>query len=59
MINKSFEEFGWKVEASLEIGLFSFHKLVIYNDLEQKQRSISKNQLVRAIAGVKNTQLNY
>ena len=57
VINQSFEKFGWKVQTSLEIGLFSFHKLVIYKDLDTNAESISKNQLIRAIAGVKNTHL--
>ena len=57
VINQSFEKFGWKVQTSLEIGLFSFHKLVIYKDLDTNTELISKNQLIRAIAGVKNTNL--
>ena len=57
VINQSFEKFGWKVQTSLEIGLFSFHKLVIYKDLDTNTELISKNQLIRAIAGVKNTHL--
>ncbi len=35
-ISKVAESLGWKVEPTIEIGLFSFHKLVIYNDLDRK-----------------------
>ncbi len=31
-LNEFFKGLGWKVEPSVEIGLFSFHKLVIYKD---------------------------
>ena len=44
LINKTFEEFGWKVEASLDLGLFSFHKLVIYDDLEKNGDQIARKQ---------------
>jgi hypothetical protein len=51
------EKFGWKVEPTMEIGLFSFHKLVIYKDLEANAKSIALHPIVRAVAGVKDSQL--
>jgi very-short-patch-repair endonuclease len=57
LINQAFAKTGWKVEPALEIGLFSFHKLVIYNDLDTNSDLISKNKIVRAIAGVKDASL--
>lgn len=50
-------DFGWKVKSSVEIGLFSFHKLVIYNDLTANAELIKQHNMVRAIAGVKEQQL--
>lgn len=50
-------KFGWKVEPTLEIGLFSFHKLVIYKDLEANANVIIQHPTVRAIAGIKDTKL--
>ncbi len=47
------ERFGWKVEPTLDIGLFSFHKLVIYKDLEANAETIMRHPIIRAIAGVK------
>jgi len=52
-VSKVAEGLGWRVETTLEIGLFSFHKLVIYNDLDQNAPTIIQHPLVRAIAGVK------
>jgi len=56
-VSKVVAEQGWKVEGTLQIGLFSFHKLVIYNDLEANSPMIIQHPLVRAIAGVKDTRL--
>jgi superfamily I DNA and/or RNA helicase len=51
------DELGWKVEITTEIGLFSFHKLVIYNDLTTNAELIKQHPIIRAIAGVKTKQL--
>jgi hypothetical protein len=51
------EKFGWTVKPTLEIGLFSFHKLVIYQDLDANANSIVRHPIVRAIAGVKDAKL--
>ena len=47
------DELGWRVEATVEIGLFSFHKLVIYNDLDTNAGVIAQHPIIRTIAGVK------
>ncbi len=46
-------ELGWRVEATVEIGLFSFHKLVIYNDLDTNAGLIVQHPVIRTIAGAK------
>ena len=46
-------EYGWRVEATVEIGLFSFHKLVIYKDLDTNADVITQHPIIRAIAGIK------
>ncbi|KON31126.1 hypothetical protein AC478_03260 [miscellaneous Crenarchaeota group-1 archaeon SG8-32-3] len=50
-------ELGWRVEAKVEIGLFSFHKLVIYNDLDTNARVITQHPIIRQIAGFKDEEL--
>jgi hypothetical protein len=50
-------ELGWRVETTVEIGLFSFHKLVIYNDLDTNAAVIRQHPIIRTIAGVKDEQL--
>jgi very-short-patch-repair endonuclease/predicted house-cleaning noncanonical NTP pyrophosphatase (MazG superfamily) len=44
---------GWKVEQSVDLGLFSFYKLVIYKDLEANADVVTQHPIVRAIAGIK------
>ena len=56
-VSRVVEKLGWIVEATLEIGLFSFHKLVIYKDLDANADSIVRHPIVRAIAGVKDKPL--
>jgi hypothetical protein len=51
------DELGWRVEATVEIGLFSFHKLVIYNDLDTNADVIAQHPIIRQIAGVKDEEL--
>jgi len=50
-------ELGWRVEGTVEIGLFSFHKLVIYNDLDTNAGVITQHPIIRKIAGIKDEQL--
>src|SRR3990172_2076626 len=54
---KAVEVLGWRVEATTEIGLFSFHKLVIYKDLDANAKSIVRHPIIRAVAGVKDAKL--
>jgi hypothetical protein len=51
------DKLGWKVETTVEIGLFSFHKLVIYNDLDTNAEIIKQHPIIRAIAGINDVQL--
>ena len=50
-------ELGWRVETTVEIGLFSFHKLVIYNDLDTNEAIVKQHPIIRAIAGIKDVQV--
>jgi hypothetical protein len=58
---KTFEmavaDLGWKVENKVSIGLFSFHKLVIYKDLDVNSAIVANHSIIRAIAGVKDSKL--
>ena len=54
---KIVEVFGWRVDAITEIGLFSFQKLVIYKDLDANENSIVRHPIIRAVAGIKDSQL--
>lgn len=53
LVNKQ----GWNVEVAVEVGLFSYTKLVIYKDLDTNSKLIAQNPLVRAIAGDKDVRL--
>ncbi|MCW4047392.1 MAG: DUF3320 domain-containing protein [Candidatus Bathyarchaeota archaeon] len=52
-VRRTVEELGWTVEPTVGIGLFSFHKLVIYNDLDANANLIKQHPIIRAIAGIK------
>jgi hypothetical protein len=52
VVRRSVEELGWTVEDTVGIGLFSFHKLVIYNDLDANAGVIKQHPIIRAIAGI-------
>ena len=56
-LHEFFKRSGWKVEQAVEIGLFSFHKLVIYKDLSENFNILSLHKLIQAIAGIKDLQL--
>ncbi|MGB9841524.1 MAG: DUF3320 domain-containing protein [Candidatus Bathyarchaeales archaeon] len=51
-VTKLAAELGWRVEPTVVIGLFSFHKLVIYNDLDANEAVIRRHPLIRAVAGI-------
>lgn len=42
---------GWHVEDSALVGLFSFHKLVIYRDLTANAEVIADHRVIRALSG--------
>jgi len=42
---------GWSVALETWIGLFSFHKLVIYRDLTANSQLVSSHAIVRSLAG--------
>ena len=50
-------EMGWKVESTVDLGLFSFHKLVIYKDLEANADLVTQHPIIRAIVGIKDGKL--
>ena len=52
-IETAVAKFGWKTESSIDLGLFSFQKLVIYKDLDTNMPTVTQHSLVRAIAGFK------
>jgi hypothetical protein len=41
------------LEQSVDLGLFSFHKLVMYQDLNDNKKLISEHPIIRALAGEK------
>ena len=57
LVTQVADKLGWKVEATVKIGLFSFHKLVIYNDLDTNAEIIAQHPIIRKISGVKNEEL--
>jgi len=50
-------ELNWKTESTLDLGLFSFQKLVIYKDLEANADLVTQHPIIRAIAGIKEDNL--
>ena len=57
LVNQAFAEMGWKAEPSVDLGLFSFQKLVIYKDLEANADLVTQHPIIRAIAGIKEDKL--
>ncbi len=50
-------QMGWTVESTIDLGLFSFHKLVIYKDLESNADLVTQHPIIRAIVGIKDEKL--
>lgn len=50
-------ELGWTVDSTVDLGLFSFHKLVIYKDLESNVELVTQHPIIRAIVGIKDENL--
>ncbi|TFH12465.1 DUF4011 domain-containing protein, partial [Candidatus Bathyarchaeota archaeon] len=42
-----------ELEQSVDLGLFSFHKLVMYQDLNDNKKLISEHPIIRALTGEK------
>ena len=57
LVNQAVAEMGWKAEPSVDLGLFSFQKLVIYKDLEANAYLVTQHPIIRAIAGIKEDNL--
>lgn len=53
LVNNAVAELNWKTEPSVDLGLFSFQKLVIYKDLEANADLVIQNPIIRAITGIK------
>jgi hypothetical protein len=57
LVDQAVAEMGWKTEPSVDLGLFSFQKLVIYKDLESNAALVTQHPIIRAIAGIKEDNL--
>ena len=57
LVEQAVAEMGWKTEPSVDLGLFSFQKLVIYKDLESNAALVTQHPIIRAIAGIKEENL--
>jgi hypothetical protein len=51
-VQKLVEELGWTVEPTIHIGLFSFSKLAIYQDLTDNLNQVAEHPMIRALTGV-------
>jgi hypothetical protein len=56
LVTQVADKLGWRVESTVEIGLFSFYKLVIYKDLDTNAGVITQHPIIRKIAGIKDEQ---
>ena len=57
LVDAAVAEMGWKTEVSVDLGLFSFQKLVIYKDLESNAALVTQHPIIKAIAGIKEDNL--
>jgi very-short-patch-repair endonuclease len=57
LVNQTVALMDWKTEPSVDLGLFSFQKLVIYKDLEANADLVTQNPIIKAIAGIKEENL--
>ncbi len=57
LVETAVAEMGWKTEPSVDLGLFSFQKLVIYKDLESNASLVIQHPIIKAIAGIKEDNL--
>jgi hypothetical protein len=56
-VRQAVAQMGWTVESTVDLGLFSFHKLVIYKDLESNADLVTQHPIIRAIVGIKDEEL--
>jgi hypothetical protein len=56
-VEAAVSEMGWKTESTVDLGLFSFQKLVIYKDLETNAALVTQNPIIKAIAGIRDENL--
>jgi len=56
-VAQAVSELGWTVDSVVDLGLFSFHKLVIYKDLESNVELVTQHPIIRAIVGIKDENL--
>ncbi|MCL4429864.1 MAG: AAA domain-containing protein, partial [Chloroflexi bacterium] len=57
LVEQAVAEMGWKTEPSVDLGLFSFQKLVIYKDLESNAALVTQHPIIKAISGIKEDSL--
>ena len=57
LVETAVADMGWKTEPSVDLGLFSFQKLVIYKDLESNAALVVQHPIIKAIAGIKEDNL--
>ncbi len=57
LVETAVADMGWKTEPSVDLGLFSFQKLVIYKDLESNAALVIQHPIIKAIAGIKEDNL--
>ena len=50
-VNETVKEYGWSVEKNVDLGLLSYLKINMYNDLEIHKDMVMSNPVVRALAG--------
>ena len=50
-VGKAVRNLDWRVEPTVHLGLFSFHKLAIYQDLKENAGNVQKNPVIRGLAG--------
>lgn len=56
-VSAACRELGWRVDWEVGMGLFSFYKLVMYQDLSENAEEIARNPIISALAGVPNPRL--
>lgn len=50
-MEKLVDDRGWRIVRECSMGLVSFHKISMYNDLIRNEPQLKKNPIIRAFAG--------